>query len=405
MIPGCLTRRPAFIVSLFVTSPVKHIHSAKMATSKPYSTDAHSFGEHLKGSKRIIALLGAGLSASSGLPTFRGAGGLWRNHDAVSLATPEAFDQDPALVWRFYSYRRHMALNAKPNKAHFALAELAKKNKEFITLSQNVDGSLYHLCLANFRPLPATDLPVGLSPRAGHPPEQLHLLHGSLFDVKCSGFYCTYLEKDNFADPIVPSLAIPLEAPKPMPSSSTDGSEAASSLMASMRYQNSGRELDISNANVPLAHIPPEELPRCPKCHNLLRPGVVWFGESLPTDTLDAIDQFLEGSTRSDDPASIVDQAINRSKGSKDKAGTLDQFTDQSSGIDLILVIGTSAKVYPAAGYVDIARQYGARVAVVNMDTTDIPGGSGGLTSRDWFFEGDAGVLVPEMLKPVIGEV
>lgn len=109
---------------------------------KQYLTDAQSFGEHLKRSTRILALLGAGLSASSGLPTFRGAGGIWRNHDAVDLATPEAFDEDPALVWQFYSYRRHMALNAKPNKAHWALAELAKRNKHFITLSQNVDGKL-----------------------------------------------------------------------------------------------------------------------------------------------------------------------------------------------------------------------------------------------------------------------
>ena len=141
--------------------------------------------------------------------------------------------------------------------------------------------------------------------------------------------------------------------------------------MAAMRHQNSGKELDISNANVPLANIQAEKLPRCPKCHNLLRPGVVWFGEALPAETLKAVDNFI----------------------------------DDSEGIDLIIVVGTSAKVYPAAAYVGIAREHGARVAVVNMDTTDIPGGPGGLTERDWFFEGDAGVLVPEMLKPVIGEV
>ena len=141
--------------------------------------------------------------------------------------------------------------------------------------------------------------------------------------------------------------------------------------MAAMRHQNAGKELDISNAAVSLASVRPEELPRCPKCHNLTRPGVVWFGESLPTDVLDAVDNFIE----------------------------------DEANIDLILVIGTSAKVYPAAGYVDIARHKGARVAVVNMDTSDIPGGPGGLTKEDWFFEGDAGVLVPEMLKPVIGEI
>jgi hypothetical protein len=100
-----------------------------------------SFQEHFNKSTRILALLGAGLSASSGLPTFRGAGGMWRTHDATSLATPEAFQRDPGLVWQFYSYRRHMALKAKPNPAHYALAELARRKKDFITLSQNVDGA------------------------------------------------------------------------------------------------------------------------------------------------------------------------------------------------------------------------------------------------------------------------
>lgn len=102
--------------------------------------DLVSFSAHLKSSTRILALLGAGLSASSGLPTFRGAGGFWRKYDAVSLATPEAFESDPSLVWQFYNYRRHMALKAQPNRAHLALAELARKKQEFLTISQNVDG-------------------------------------------------------------------------------------------------------------------------------------------------------------------------------------------------------------------------------------------------------------------------
>jgi NAD-dependent deacetylase sirtuin 5 len=104
--------------------------------------DLESFQEHLNKSTRILALLGAGLSASSGLPTFRGAGGLWRTHDATDLATPEAFQDNPGLVWQFYSYRRHMALKAKPNPGHYALAELARKRPAFLTLSQNVDGTL-----------------------------------------------------------------------------------------------------------------------------------------------------------------------------------------------------------------------------------------------------------------------
>jgi len=67
---------------------------------------------------------------------------MWRNHDAMSLATPEAFRKDPGLVWLFYSYRRHKALEAKPNEAHFALAELARRKEGFVCLTQNVDGEL-----------------------------------------------------------------------------------------------------------------------------------------------------------------------------------------------------------------------------------------------------------------------
>jgi hypothetical protein len=109
-----------------------------------------SFQSCIKQSTRVLALLGAGLSASSGLPTFRGSGGLWRTHDAMELATPEAFAEHPALVWQFYNYRRHMALKAKPNAAHFALAELAKRMEGFQTLSQNVDGASVRFHLFKF---------------------------------------------------------------------------------------------------------------------------------------------------------------------------------------------------------------------------------------------------------------
>ena len=111
------------------------------ATSSALKTaDVESFRKHLRYSDRILALCGAGLSAASGLPTFRGAGGLWRSYDATSLATPEAFSQNPGLVWQFYSYRRHMALSVQPNPAHYALAELARRKRRFLTLTQNVDG-------------------------------------------------------------------------------------------------------------------------------------------------------------------------------------------------------------------------------------------------------------------------
>ncbi|KAL8866864.1 MAG: hypothetical protein Q9174_006033 [Haloplaca sp. 1 TL-2023] len=315
--------------------------------------DRESFTRHLQKSYRILALCGAGLSASSGLPTFRGAGGLWRNHDAVSLATPEAFDEDPALVWRFYSFRRHMALNAKPNPAHYALAELARRRSEFITLTQNVDG---------------------LSPRANHPRSQLHLLHGSLFDVKCTTFDCNYLEKDNFTDPIVPALVIPKESSDPLPSATDKtGADASTSMAAAMKGSQADKnekEADISNAAVPVPEIAVDDLPKCPECKTgMLRPGVVWFGEALPGDTMNAVDKFVHA---------------------------------EGAKIDLMLVIGTSAKVYPAAGYTHTARAQGARVAVFNMDEED---GRKGLTTRDWFFHGDAGVILPDLLKPIIGDI
>ncbi|CBF85551.1 hypothetical protein AN1782.2 [Aspergillus nidulans FGSC A4] len=318
------------------------------------SNDIKSFQEYLKGSKRIMALLGAGLSASSGLPTFRGAGGLWRSYDATELATPEAFEANPDLVWQFYSYRRHMALKAKPNKAHYALAELARRKREFITLSQNVDG---------------------LSQRANHPPEQLHLLHGNLFTVKCTSFYCKYVRENDFTDPIVPALAIPKNIPEPRPfTDDKSGEKASESLASALKQQQKPEneeeaELDISDARIPLNPVSRDALPRCPECkEGLLRPGVVWFGESLPVQTLDLVDNWM-----------------NEGK------------------IDLMLVIGTSSRVWPAAGYAEQARAKGARVAVVNMDPNDM--GKGTFTSKDWFFQGDAGVIVPEILKSVTGEV
>ena len=138
---GCIHR-----ARLSITSTGRHfsrsgiLKMSATSTSKLDAKDVESFRKHLRYSDRIVALCGAGLSASSGLPTFRGAGGLWRQVDATSLATPEAFSQNPGLVWQFYSYRRHMALGVKPNAAHFALAELAKHKRGFQTLSQNVDG-------------------------------------------------------------------------------------------------------------------------------------------------------------------------------------------------------------------------------------------------------------------------
>ena len=132
------------------------------------------------------------------------------------------------------------------------------------------------------------------------------------------------------------------------------------------------RDLDISDDRVEIPQISIEDLPRCPKCRGgLLRPGVVWFGETLPEKTILAVDKWINKPER----------------------------------IDLMLVIGTSASVYPAAGYVGEARAKGARVAVINTERADTPGGQNGLMVGDWFFQGDAGSVVPEILKSVIGDI
>ena len=347
---------------------IKRFGSTTM--SRPISqSDLESFSKHLRNSDRILALCGAGLSAASGLPTFRGVGGLWRSHEAQRLATPQAFANDPGLVWQFYSYRRHMALQAQPNPGHFALAELARRKKDFLTLSQNVDGES----------IPAreywgwkTDINTGLHQRARHPSSQLHLLHGSLFDVRCTAFYCNYSEQ-NFTDPISPALTIPKEAIPPAPLGTAEsGAEATNSLSHAMQSSLAAKELDIADDRVEIPELDIKDLPQCPQCGNgLLRPGVVWFNELLPRQTVDAISKWI----------------------------------DSSQKIDLVLVIGTSARVTPAADYVEEAKEKGARVAVINMDRADTPGGTYGLEKEDWFFEGDAAVILPEILKGEIGNI
>jgi NAD-dependent deacetylase len=94
----------------------------------------------LRSAKRIAVLTGAGISAESGIPTFRGAGGLWRNFRAEHLATPEAFARDPGLVWEWYDWRRGLIADARPNRGHEAIAELERRIARFTLITQNVDG-------------------------------------------------------------------------------------------------------------------------------------------------------------------------------------------------------------------------------------------------------------------------
>ncbi|CAI6081564.1 hypothetical protein V2G26_011495 [Clonostachys chloroleuca] len=288
---------------------------------KETHNDIEAFHAVLRSSRRILALCGAGLSASSGLPTFRGAGGLWRNFDATNLATPRAFAMDPGLVWLFYGYRRHMCLKAKPNDAHKALAALAREMPNFLCLTQNVDN---------------------LSQRAQHPPDRLYTLHGSLFDIKCNK--CDWIERGNFDDPFCPALAPASVDPPP------------------------GETLPLLNPYHRIQHISEEELPKCPRCkQGLQRPGVVWFGESLDFDVIARADSFV-------------------------RAGPL----------DLMFVIGTSAVVSPAAGYIDKARRNGARIVVIDPRAEDLDE-MDKLRTGDFAFGQDAARILPVLLEPIIG--
>jgi NAD+-dependent protein deacetylase sirtuin 5 len=348
-------------------------------------TELVDFHTALTRSRRIVAVLGAGLSVASGLPTYRGAGsaGLWRNHDATQIATPAAFRHDPGLVWQYTSHMRRLALAAAPNPAHYALAELARRVPGFITLSQNIDN---------------------LSPRAGHPSGQLKLLHGNLFDLRCADNSCGYIERGNFKDPITPALA-------PLPDQKTsaatgDGKhdtkrpKATAWLLEGIArknrqilgsgYQESanlradqaalkksgddgddgGKEsVEARMAVVPEpSNLSPADLPQCPQCtnNNLLRPNIVWFGEALPADLMAEVDAM---------------------------------FSDDAEPIDLCLVIGTSGGVWPAAGFASLARKKGARIATVNIDVSDVKNGRSGI---DWVFAGDAAAIVPRLLEPLI---
>jgi NAD-dependent deacetylase len=96
--------------------------------------------EWLKQAQSVAVLTGAGVSAESGVPTFRGNGGLWKQHRAESLATPEAFARDPKFVWEWYDWRRSVLASVKPNPGHYALVELEKRVSKFTLITQNVDG-------------------------------------------------------------------------------------------------------------------------------------------------------------------------------------------------------------------------------------------------------------------------
>lgn len=214
---------------------------------------------HFTSDDRLFVLTGAGISAESGLATFRGAGGLWNGHRVEEVATPDAWRANPELVWRFYSQRRRDALAAQPNVAHLALATFEQKaGGRFYLCTQNVDD---------------------LHERAGS--HRVHHMHGMLFQSRC------------------------VHCQAPFPDKSI--------------YETTA-------------------LPKCRDCGSLVRPHIVWFGEA-PLD-LDGIYHELDRAT-------------------------------------IMLVVGTSGSVYPAAGFVQTARRRGIRTvyagpeAPLNADAFD----------------------------------
>ncbi len=182
---------------------------------------------------RVLVITGAGVSAESGIPTFRGKDGYWRNLDPAKLATPEAFARDPKLVWEWYRERRQRICNAQPNAAHAAIAKLAQHANEFLLVTQNVD-----------------DLHV----RAGMPKEKMVQIHGNIFITRCSR--CDFSQKDY-------------------------KHEHEQEHEHEHEHEHEKEDQDV-------------DLPRCPECNALMRPGVVWFGEQLPWNELQRVESYLD---------------------------------------------------------------------------------------------------------------
>ncbi|CAL7933259.1 unnamed protein product [Xylocopa violacea] len=194
-----------------------------------------SFREALSNAKNVLILTGSGISAESGIPTFRGVGGFWRKYQAQHLATPEAFAANPSLVWEFYEYRRRIASEAKPNKAHEAIATFqdrsTKEGKSVTIVTQNIDE---------------------LHQRAGA--KDVVELHGSLYKTCCTVCHEVTVNK---SIPICPAL---------------EGKGSP-------------------DPNIMISDIPRDDLPRCRKenCKGLLRPHIVWFGENLDENVLNQV--------------------------------------------------------------------------------------------------------------------
>jgi len=222
----------------------------------------------LSSADTVCVLSGAGVSAESGVPTFRGDQGLWKSHSPEELATPHAFRRDSRLVWEWYDWRRGKIRDCRPNPGHEALARFSLGSRKVRIVTQNVDG---------LHEEAARQVAGGRDPSPALPLE----LHGSIFRVRCTS--CTY--RIPHRDPITTET--------------------------------------------------PEDLPRCPVCSGLLRPDVVWFGESL-------------------DPG-VISEAFRVAQKS-----------------EVCLVVGTSALVHPAASVPMATHDGGGSIIEVNPTETPL---------------------------------
>lgn len=243
----------------------------------------------LRAARHAVAFTGAGVSAESGIPTFRDAlTGLWTRYDAATLASPEGFRADPELVWGWYEWRRMKALQAEPNPAHRAIAAMASRFPRLTPITQNVDD---------------------LHERAGSR-DVLHL-HGSLHRPRCG------------------ACGLPWEFPPGLPVEPEGGRRLAP--------------------------------PRCPACGERVRPGVVWFGESLEAGFARALES-LEG-------------------------------LDAGVPCDLLFAVGTSSMVWPAAHIPYAAKRLGATVVQVNPLETELD------AAADFNLRGPAGEILPALVE------
>ena len=225
----------------------------------------HKAVKFLKSAKSIFVLTGAGISAESGIPTFRGADGLWKNYSATDLATPEAFQSNPELVWEWYRWRQGIILKATPNPAHFAVAELEKRSEKFLLLTQNVDN---------------------LHQRAGS--TKVLELHGNIFRARCT-ICCKVVEYEGSKSSTVGHC----EDSEPV---EEDRAISRHTTPIDKRSRRARRSLEARN-DTPMSRAVPKEhsyeLPRC-DCGGLLRPDVVWFGELIPQDVWQSSTEFLK---------------------------------------------------------------------------------------------------------------